>query len=181
MVEHQARPLADRLLPLVRDIPDYPRPGVVFKDITPLLADASSLHAAVEGLAEPFAGRVDLVAAIEARGFLLAGPVALRLGVGMVPLRKTGKLPWSTIAESYELEYGEDSLELHLDAVTSGHRVLVVDDIIATGGTARAAVALVRRAGGTVEGLASLLEIAALGGRDRLEAVVPQIHVLLRV
>jgi adenine phosphoribosyltransferase len=181
MAQHPDGYLAEQLSALVRDIPDHPRPGVVFKDITPLLADAGALHAAVEALAAPFTGRVDLVAAIEARGFLLAGPVALCLGAGMVPLRKTGKLPSSTIAESYALEYGEDSLEVHLDAVSGGHRILVVDDIIATGGTAQAAVALVRRAGGTVQGLASLLEIAALGGRARLEAVVPEIHVLLTV
>ena len=165
--------------PLIRDVVDHPSPGVVFKDITPLLADARALRVAVEALAAPFAGRVDTVAAIEARGFLLAGPVAMALGAGVVPLRKVGKLPWSTMAESYELEYGHDSLEVHLDAVAAGHRVLVVDDVVATGGTAGAALALIRRAGGTVVGLAALLEIVSLGGRQRLEPLVPELHVLL--
>jgi adenine phosphoribosyltransferase len=173
--------LSDRLLPLVRDVADHPSPGVVFKDITPLLADAEALRLAVEALAAPFAGRVDTVAAIEARGFLLAGPVAVALGAGVVPLRKVGKLPWSTMAETYELEYGQDSLEVHLDAVADGHRVLVLDDIIATGGTAGAALSLIGRAGGTVVGLAALLEITALGGRARLAPLAPELHILLSV
>jgi len=171
--------LTEELAPLVRDVRDHPSPGVVFKDITPLLADAGALRRAVHALAEPFTGRVDTVAAIEARGFLLAGPVAVALGAGVVPLRKLGKLPWSTMTESYDLEYGQDSLEVHLDALSTGHRVLVLDDVIATGGTAGAAVSLVRRVGGTVVGLAALLEITALGGRDRLAAMVPELHVLL--
>jgi adenine phosphoribosyltransferase len=166
---------------LVRDVVDYPAPGVVFKDITPLMADARALAGAVAALAAPFAGRVDMVAAIEARGFLLAAPVAVALGAGVVPLRKLGKLPWSTMSESYDLEYGSDSLEVHLDAVGEGDRVLVVDDIVATGGTARAAVDLVRRAGASVVGLTALLEIVALGGRARLAEAVPELHVLISV
>jgi adenine phosphoribosyltransferase len=180
----EARPteeLEALLAPLIRDVVDYPAAGVVFKDITPLMADARALAASVAALAAPFLGRVDMVAAIEARGFLLASPVAVALGAGVVPLRKTGKLPWSTMSESYELEYGADSLEVHLDAVAEGHRVLVVDDIVATGGTARAAVELIRRAGASVVGLAALLEIGALGGRERLAGSVPEIHVLLSV
>ncbi|HUO47254.1 MAG TPA: adenine phosphoribosyltransferase [Acidimicrobiales bacterium] len=177
----RSEPMAAELGPLIRDVVDHPSPGVVFKDITPLLADARALRLAVDALAEPFAGRVDTVAAIEARGFLLAGPVAVALGAGVVPLRKVGKLPWSTMAESYDLEYGQDSLEVHLDAVAAGHRVLVLDDVVATGGTAGAAVALIGRAGGTVVGLAALLEIAALGGRARLAPLVPEFHVLLTV
>jgi adenine phosphoribosyltransferase len=173
--------LAGRLGPLVRDVVDHPAPGVVFKDITPLLADAAALRLAVEALAEPFMGRVDTVAAIEARGFLLAGPVAVALGAGVVPLRKVGKLPWTTMAETYELEYGQDSLEVHLDAVAAGHRVLVLDDVIATGGTAATALSLIGRAGGTVVGLAALLEIAALGGRSRLAPLAPDLHILLTV
>ncbi|HXX90630.1 MAG TPA: adenine phosphoribosyltransferase [Acidimicrobiales bacterium] len=172
---------ATLLRPLVRDVVDYPSPGVVFKDITPLLAEPRALGVAVRALAEPFEGRIDLVAAIEARGFLLAAPVAVALGAGVVPLRKLGKLPWSTMSESYELEYGAASLEVHLDAVAAGHRVLVVDDIVATGGTAAAAVELVRRAGGTVVGLAALLDIAFLGGRARLAPLVPELHVLFSV
>jgi len=180
----EARPteeLEALLAPLIRDVADYPAAGVVFKDITPLMADARALAASVAALAAPFLGRVDMVAAIEARGFLLASPVAVALGAGVVPLRKTGKLPWSTMSESYDLEYGADSLEVHLDAVAEGQRVLVVDDIVATGGTARAAVELIRRAGAGVVGLAALLEIVALGGRERLAASVPEIHVLLSV
>jgi adenine phosphoribosyltransferase len=173
--------LVAQLVPLVRDVPDHPEPGVVFKDITPLLADARALRLAVDALAQPFVGRVDTVAAIEARGFLLAGPVAMALGAGVVPLRKLGKLPWSTTAEPYDLEYGQDSLEVHLDAVAGGHRVLVLDDIVATGGTAGAAVALIERVGGTVVGLAALLEIVSLGGRARLASLVPELHVLLSV
>jgi len=169
------------LAPLIRDVVDHPAPGVVFKDITPLMADGRAMAMAVAAMAGPFAGRVDTVAAIEARGFLLAAPVAVALGAGVVPLRKLGKLPWSTLTERYDLEYGSDSLEVHLDAMRQGQRVLVVDDVVATGGTARAAVDLVRRAGGTVAGLSALLEIVSLGGRARLVDVVPEIHALISV
>ena len=132
---------------LLRDVPDFPTPGVVFKDITLLLADAPGFDLVVTALVAPFLGRVDKVAAIEARGFILGAPAAVALGAGLVPLRKPGKLPWETLSESYELEYGIDALEIHTDALAPGDRVLLVDDVIATGGTARAAAALVATAG----------------------------------
>jgi adenine phosphoribosyltransferase len=160
----------------IRDIPDFPKPGVVFKDITPLLADHDAFTAVVGALAD--AGRgddgspaVDKVVGMEARGFILAAPVALALGVGFVPVRKPGKLPWDTHAVGYELEYGQETLEMHTDAVAPGERVLLVDDVLATGGTARATTELVRECGGEVRGLAVLLELTFLHGRDRLDGV----------
>ncbi len=167
----------DELRALIREIPDYPEPGVVFKDITPVLADARGLAAAVTNLTAPFIGQVDLVAGIEARGFILGAPVALALGAGFVPLRKLGKLPGPTVAVGYTLEYGQATLEVHVDALAAGERVLIVDDVVATGGTARAAVNLVRRAGGTVVGLSALLEIERLGGRARLDDI--PVHTVL--
>lgn len=152
----------------IRDIPDHPQPGVLFRDITPLLADASAFAASIDALAAAFVGEVDLVAGVEARGFMFAAPVAHRLGVGFVPVRKPGKLPWSTVAQPYELEYGTDSLEIHTDAVAPGQRVLLVDDVLATGGTAAAAVALFTSAGAEVVSSAFLIELLALGGRSRL-------------
>src|SRR5581483_3630746 len=152
---------------LVRDIPDYPQPGVVFKDITPLLADGEAFSAVVDALAAEF-GPVDKVAGIEARGFILAAPVALRLGAGFVPIRKKGKLPGATLAQEYQLEYGSATVEVLADAFDPAERVLVIDDVLATGGTARATADLVRRAGAQVTGLAVLLELSFLGGRDRL-------------
>jgi adenine phosphoribosyltransferase len=155
---------------LVRDVPDFPEPGVVFKDITPLLADAAALTLAHDQIAEPFVGDgVDVVAGIEARGFMLGPPVAERLGVGFVPLRKAGKLPWRTHSVSYDLEYGRDTIEVHADAIASGTRVLIVDDVLATGGTAGAAGDLVASSGGEVVGVAVLLELVFLGGRKRLQ------------
>jgi adenine phosphoribosyltransferase len=154
---------------LVRDVPDFPEPGVVFKDITPVLGRADALRWIVEGLAA--AGRdtgADVVVGVEARGFVLAAPTALALDVGFVPVRKPGKLPWESVSRSYELEYGTDALEVHADAVTAGHRVLVVDDVLATGGTAAAACELVEALGATVAGVAVLAELAFLGGRSRL-------------
>lgn len=154
---------------LVRDVADFPEPGVLFKDITPVLADHDALSAVVAALAD--AGRVggetvvDKVVGMEARGFILAAPVALALGAGFVPVRKAGKLPGATHAVSYALEYGEATLELHRDAIAPGERVLLVDDVLATGGTARAARELVERSGGTVVGLAVLLELSFLPGR----------------
>jgi adenine phosphoribosyltransferase len=154
---------------LVRDVPDFPAPGVVFKDITPLLADPGGLAAVVDGLVEAFADvTVDKVVGIEARGFVLGAPLAMRLGAGFVPVRKVGKLPWSTHAQEYALEYGTDRLEVHQDAIAPGERVLVVDDVIATGGTAEAAARLVEQLGGEVVGLGFLLELAFLGGAARL-------------
>ena len=152
---------------LVRDVPDYPQPGVVFKDITPLLADAKAFAAVVDALAVTH-GPVDRVAGIEARGFILAAPVANRLGVGFVPIRKQGKLPGATFAEDYDLEYGTATIEVLADAFVPGERVLVIDDVLATGGTARATADLVQRAGARVAGLAVLLELSFLNGRAKL-------------
>jgi adenine phosphoribosyltransferase len=152
---------------LVRDIPNYPQPGVVFKDITPLLADAAGFAATIAELAAGYE-RIDKVAGIEARGFILAAPVALRLGVGFVPVRKHGKLPGPTRAESYELEYGSAAVEVHVDAFEPGDRVLMIDDVLATGGTARATSQLIRRSGAEVVSLGVLIEIGFLGGRTRL-------------
>jgi adenine phosphoribosyltransferase len=151
----------------IRDVPDYPRPGILFKDITPLLGDAALLRLVVDALGTGF-GPIDKVTGIEARGFILAAPVACQLGAGFVPVRKQGKLPAATYAESYELEYGTATIEVHTDAFSPGERVLVVDDVLATGGTARAAAALVRRAGAEVAGVSVLLELTALSGRDKL-------------
>jgi adenine phosphoribosyltransferase len=152
---------------LVRDVPDYPQAGVVFKDITPLLADGKAFAAVIEALAETY-GPVDKVAGIEARGFIFAAPVACRLGAGFVPIRKKGKLPGVTFAQEYDLEYGTATIEVLTDAFALGERVLVIDDVLATGGTARATADLVRRAGAQVTGLAVLLELSFLNGRARL-------------
>jgi adenine phosphoribosyltransferase len=153
----------------IRPVPDFPKPGILFRDITPLLADTSAFGAAIAAMAEPWRGdRIDAVAAVEARGFLFAGPLALELGVGVIPVRKPGKLPADTIAHEYELEYGRDRLEMHRGVLAAGARVLVVDDVLATGGTAAACMRLVEAAGGTVAGAAFLVEIAPLGGRERL-------------
>ncbi len=158
------------LMDKVRDIPDFPQPGVIFKDITPLLGDAAAFTFVVDRLAEHFAGQqVTKVVGIEARGFIVAAPVAHRLGAGFVPVRKPGKLPWAIEAQEYELEYGTDLLEVHRDAVHPGERVVIVDDVIATGGTAAAAVRLVERLGGEVVGLGFIIELAFLGGAQRLE------------
>jgi adenine phosphoribosyltransferase len=163
---------------LIREIPDFPKPGILFRDITPLLANGEGLRTAVEQLANPFRGKVDAVLGIESRGFILGAPVAVHLGVGLVLVRKPGKLPAAKHAASYELEYGTDSLEIHQDAIGKGHRVLIVDDLLATGGTAAAAVDLVRRLQGEVVACAFLIELAALGGRKRLAPI--QTHALLR-
>jgi len=152
---------------LVRDVPDYPQAGVVFKDITPLLADGKAFAAVVDALAATY-GPVDKVAGIEARGFILAAPVAWRLGAGFVPIRKKGKLPGATYAQDYDLEYGTATVEVLTDAFAPGERVLVIDDVLATGGTARATADLVQRAGARVAELGVLLELSFLNGRDRL-------------
>lgn len=161
---------------LVRDIADFPQPGVTFKDITPLLDDHEAFRAVVEALAD--AGRdaegkvcVDKVVGMEARGFILGAPVALALGVGFVPVRKPGKLPWRTRAVSYDLEYGSETLEMHADALDAGQRVLVIDDVLATGGTARATAQLVEQAGATVHALAVLMELTFLPGRQVIGAL----------
>jgi adenine phosphoribosyltransferase len=152
---------------LVRDVPDYPQPGVVFKDITPLLADGQAFSAVVDALAAVY-GPVDKVAGIEARGFILAAPVACRLGAGFVPIRKKGKLPGVTFGQEYDLEYGTATIEVLTDAFSPDDRVLVIDDVLATGGTARATVDLVHRTGAQVAGLAVLLELSFLNGRAKL-------------
>ena len=153
----------------IRAIPDFPKPGILFRDITPLLADAGAFAAAIGRLAEPWRGAaLDAIAAVEARGFLFAGPLALELGLGVIPVRKPGKLPAATIAHEYDLEYGRDRLEMHTGVLPAAARVLVVDDVLATGGTAAACMRLVEAAGGTVAGAAFLVEIEPLGGRGRL-------------
>jgi adenine phosphoribosyltransferase len=153
----------------IRDIPDFPQPGVAFKDITPLLADGPALAQCVESLADAFADRpVDKVIGIEARGFIVAAPVAVRMGAGFVPVRKAGKLPWKVASETYQLEYGTDTLEIHQDALTDGERVLIIDDVLATGGTAAATVRLVGSLGAAVAGFGCIIELAFLGGRGKL-------------
>jgi adenine phosphoribosyltransferase len=168
----------DRLRSLVRDIPDFPKSGVVFKDLTPLMADATALQAAVDGLAQ-FARplQVDYVVAAEARGFLLGPALALRLGAGFVLARKPGKLPYEVVSAEYLLEYGVDHLELHTDALSSGARVLVHDDLLATGGTAAALCDLVQQLGGEVVGCGFLIELDFLGGRAALAG--REVHALL--
>jgi len=157
-----------RIDELVRLVPDYPQPGVLFRDITPLLADAAAFADVVAEIARRVDGPVDLVAGMEARGFLFAAPVAVALGAGVLPVRKAGKLPGPTAAQSYELEYGTATIEIHADTVPAGARVLVIDDVLATGGTAAATVALLERCGAEVVGLSFLVELEALRGRDQL-------------
>jgi adenine phosphoribosyltransferase len=154
----------------IRNVPDFPKAGILFYDITTLLRDPQGLKLSIDSLTDPYRNRgISLVVGIESRGFILGAAVADRLGAGFVPVRKVGKLPAETIRASYTLEYGADSLEMHRDAVEPGQRVLIVDDLLATGGTARAAVDLVRQLGGEVEGLAFLIELLDLKGRARLE------------
>src|SRR5438874_606091 len=159
--------LSDLIKARIRDVPDYPQPGVVFKDITPLLADGRALAAVVGTLAAGH-GLVDKVAGIEARGFILAASAACQLGAGFVPVRKQGRLPGPTYAESYQLEYGTATIEVHQDAFQPGERVLIVDDVLATGGTAEATAKLVRRTGAEIVGIAVILELTFLGGRAKL-------------
>jgi adenine phosphoribosyltransferase len=163
---------------LVRDIADYPSPGVTFRDITPLLGDGPAFGRAIDALVSRFGGvDVDRVLGMEARGFIVAAPVAKELGAGFVPVRKAGKLPWAVVREEYSLEYGSDKLEMHRDAIHPGERVLVIDDVLATGGTAAATCRLVEELGGIVVGLGFLIEIGGLGGRGRLgERVVESLH-----
>ena len=159
---------ADDLQALVRTIPDFPKAGIQFRDVTTLLLDRDGLAGAVEALAATIDGPVDLVAAIEARGFAIGGALAVRLGAGLLLVRKDGKLPGATITEDYALEYGTDRLAIHVDAVAAGARVLIIDDLIATGGTALAAARLVRRAGGEVVGARFVIDLPELGGADAL-------------
>jgi len=162
---------ADGIMAPVRDVPDYPSAGVMFKDITPLLADGPAFAAVISALAAPHVGStpaVDLVVGIEARGFILAAPVAIALGTGFVPIRKRGKLPHTTVGGAYDLEYGTAEIEVHADAISPGQRVMVVDDVLATGGTAEAACRLVEQLGGVVTEVAVLMELGFLSGRERL-------------
>jgi adenine phosphoribosyltransferase len=153
----------------IRDVPDFPKKGIVFKDITPLLGDKDALHYALNALADRFKDRgIDKVVGIESRGYIFAPAIALGLGAGFVPVRKPGKLPWRTAVEEYELEYGKDRLEIHVDAIRPGEKVLIVDDLLATGGTASAAHRLVKRLQGIVVGSGFLVELAFLEGRARL-------------
>jgi adenine phosphoribosyltransferase len=181
--------VAALLSALVRDVPDYPSPGILFKDITPVLADSGAFAAVVDALVDQHdaraggpadaPGRIDKVVGIEARGFILAAPVAYHLGAGFVPMRKKGKLPYDTFQSSYDLEYGSATIEVHRDAFRPGERVLVVDDVLATGGTAAAAIDLIGQCGAHLAGLSFLLELTALGGRAKLPGV--DIHTLLLV
>jgi len=165
---------------LVRTIPDYPKPGIQFRDITTLIGDAAGFRDVVGALSGRFAGAgVTKVAGIEARGFILGGAVAHQLGVGFVPVRKQGKLPYQVIGHDYDLEYGTDRIEIHVDAVETGERVLLVDDLIATGGTAVAASRLLQQAGATLAGSAFIIELPALGGRKKLEALGQPVHALI--
>ncbi|MCP3985119.1 MAG: adenine phosphoribosyltransferase [bacterium] len=160
----------DKLRSLIRDVPDFPKEGILFRDVTPLLLDPDGLNAAIEAVAVPFreAG-VDRVLGIEARGFIFGAPIAQALGAGFGLIRKAGKLPWESHSASYELEYGTDSVEMHIDTVEAGQRILIVDDLIATGGTASAAVELVRKAGGEVVACSFLIELLALAGREKVD------------
>lgn len=170
----------DDLKALVRTIPDFPKPGIMFRDITTLFQDARGFKASVERLAAPYqdAG-IEAVAGIEARGFILGGAVADRLGTGFIPIRKKGKLPAKAIGEDYELEYGVDTVELHEDAIRPGERILLVDDLIATGGTALAAARLIEKAGGVVAGAAFIIDLPDLGGCNRLRARGLTCHTLM--
>jgi adenine phosphoribosyltransferase len=175
----QQKPTVD-LKRLVRTIPDYPKPGIMFRDITTLLLDPQGLRAAVDGLMLPFVKMpTDLVAGIEARGFILGGAVAHELGKGFVPVRKKGKLPHKTIGQEYQLEYGVDAVEIHADAIAPGQRVLLIDDLIATGGTAEAAIELVRRSGGELVAAAFIIDLPDLGGSERLKSRGVTVHTLI--
>jgi adenine phosphoribosyltransferase len=162
----------DDLKKLIREIPDYPKPGILFYDLTTLLQDPRGFHSLVDQLCSHYEGKkIDIVAGIEARGFIFAPALAYRLGAGFVPIRKPKKLPWKTASMTYQLEYGSDSLEIHRDAVQAGHRVLLCDDLLATGGTAAAAIGLIRQLGGEVVGAAFAVELNFLHGRSKLPGV----------
>lgn len=156
----------------IRAIPDYPKPGIMFRDITTLLQDARGFRKTVDEMVQPLAGtRIDKVVGIEARGFILGGAIAHQLSIGFVPVRKRGKLPWKTKSQEYQLEYGADAMEIHIDAIQPGENVLIVDDLIATGGTAEAAIKLIRAHKGNVVGCSFIIDLPELGGRKRLEAL----------
>lgn len=168
--------------PLIRDVPDWPKPGIKFKDITPLLRDPAALAMAVEQMANPFRGKgVEVVVGAESRGFIFGTAVAQALSAGFVPIRKPNKLPWRTHAISYELEYGTDTLEVHQDAVGVGQRVLIVDDLLATGGTMKACCDLIDRLGADLVGLTVLIELSTLGGREKIKPHDQNIHAVIRL
>jgi adenine phosphoribosyltransferase len=170
----------DSLQDLIRTIPDYPKPGIMFRDITTLLADPIGLKKAIKGMSKPFEdGKIDAVVGIEARGFILGGAIADRLECGFIPIRKKGKLPWKTIGQEYTLEYGVDVIEIHEDAIEKDWRVLIVDDLIATGGTAEAAVKLVQRSRGHVVGCTFIVDLPDLGGMKRLDDLGITSHALV--
>jgi adenine phosphoribosyltransferase len=161
--------MTDSIKQMIRDVPDFPKQGILFKDITTVLADGESYRKVIDLLADRYEGHgIDRVVAVEARGFILGAPLAYKLGAGFVPVRKKGKLPYKTLQTSYDLEYGQDTLEIHEDALVKGHKVLVVDDLLATGGTVGAVVKLVERLGGSVEELAFMIELEFLHGRAKL-------------
>ncbi len=165
---------------LIRTIPDYPKKGIMFRDVTTLMGNAQGFKATIERMAAPYAGaKVQAVAGIEARGFILGGAIADRLACGFVPLRKKGKLPWKTIGQEYTLEYGVDIIEMHEDAIRPGERILIVDDLIATGGTAEAAARLVKRSGGEIVGAVFIIDLPELGGMNKLAALGIKSHVLM--
>ena len=169
----------DALKSKIRHVPDFPKPGILFYDVTTLLRDPEGFRLAIDSVTAPFEDRkIDLVVGIESRGFILGSAVADRIGAGFVPVRKVGKLPSERVRVTYDLEYGSDSLEMHRDAIEKGQRVLVVDDLLATGGTARATVDLVKQLGGVVEGVVFLIELVALNGRAKLTDV--EIHAVLK-
>jgi adenine phosphoribosyltransferase len=178
VAQAQHTEIASLITSYVRDVPDYPQPGVLFKDITPLLADPRAFATVVDVLGAEF-GPVDKVAGIEARGFIFAAPVAYRIGAGFVPVRKKGKLPSATFAQEYQLEYGSATLEVHQDAFAPGERVLIVDDVLATGGTARATASLIAQTGAEVAGVSVLMELSFLNGRSAVSGL--NIHALLTV
>jgi len=170
----------DELISRIRGVPNFPKPGIFFYDITPILQDAEGLRAAVDRIATPFKqDGIDLIVGIESRGFIFGAAVAERLGAGFAPVRKPGKLPSTTSRIDYDLEYGTDALEIHDDAVAKGQRVLIVDDLLATGGTARAAVDLVKKVGGVVQGVSVFIELVALNGRQKLDG--EHVHAVLQL
>jgi adenine phosphoribosyltransferase len=172
--------LSDDLSSAVRTIPDYPKPGILFRDITTLLGDPRAFRRAVDELVQPFAGtKIDKAAGIEARGFILGGAVAHQLSAGFIPIRKKGKLPYTVVSMAYSLEYGVDEMEMHEDAVTPGQRVILVDDLIATGGTASAAVRLLRQTGAEVVAACFVIDLPDLGGADKLRALGVPVRTLM--
>lgn len=165
---------------LIRTIPDHPKPGIMFRDVTTLFGDAQGFKACIARLCEPYrAVPIDAIAGIEARGFIMGGAMADKLGCGFIPIRKTGKLPWKTYAQEYQLEYGTDTIEMHQDALARGNRILIVDDLIATGGTAEAAAKLITRAGGDLVGACFIIDLPELGGTKLLQKMGLKVHTLM--